>query len=256
MEFASNSNYNALQAQLSKRLAKGLTFHLSYTWSKVLDVDDAPQSPVNPVLNYNSRNYGPAGFDRRQNLAINYVYSLPQVSKFWSNRFSRIAADGWEVSGMASFLSGAPTPIGYTFVTATDVTGASGVGIDSRVDLVCNPNLSASEKTFSRAFNTSCEQAPTRAGVGIGNASKFPFVGPGAENLDISLFKNFVLGKNEGRRLQFRLETYNALNHTQFTSVDSNARFDSSGRQVNQQFGQYTAAAPARRVVLGLKLYF
>jgi hypothetical protein len=92
--------------------------------------------------------------------------------------------------------------------------------------------------------------------VGIGNASKFPFVGPGVENLDISLFKNFVLGKNEGRRLQFRLETYNALNHTQFTSVDSNARFDSSGRQVNQQFGQYTAAAPARRVVLGLKLYF
>jgi hypothetical protein len=76
------------------------------------------------------------------------------------------------------------------------------------------------------------------------------------ENFDVSLFKNFRLGANESRRLQFRLETYNALNHAQFTSVDSAARFDATGKQVNQEFGQYIASGPARRVVLGLKLYF
>lgn len=74
--------------------------------------------------------------------------------------------------------------------------------------------------------------------------------------MDISLFKNFQLGNNEARRLQFRLESYNTFNHTQFTAIDAAARFDASGRQVNNEFGQYTAAAPSRRLVLGLKLYF
>ena len=254
MEFASNSNYNALQTQVTRRLSSRLTFHLSYTWSKVLDVADTPTSPVNPVLNYNSRNYGPASFDRRQNLAINYVYALPSGSKYWNNRFSRQALDGWELSSILSFVSGAPMPINYTFVTATDVTGASGVGIDSRVDLSCNPNLSSGDRTIYRAFNTSCVHPPTRAELGIGNAPKYPIVGPGVNNFDVSLFKNFRFG--ETRRAQFRLETYNTFNHPQFTALDNNARFDANGNQVNQQLGQYTAAAPARRVVLGLKLYF
>jgi hypothetical protein len=122
------------------------------------------------------------------------------------------------------------------------------------VDLTCNPNLSRAEKTFSRAFNTSCAAPPTRAGLGIGGASKFPFTGPGVNNFDISLFKNFRFG--ETRRAQLRIETYNTFNHSQFTAIDINARFDTAARQVNQQFGQYTAAAPARRVVLGLKIYF
>jgi len=164
--------------------------------------------------------------------------------------------DDWQLSGIVSFISGAPTPINYTIVTATDLTGAAGIGIDSRVDLTCNPNLPRGDRTFSRALNTSCVEAPTRAGLGIGNASKFPFVGPGVENFDISLFKTFRIYGSEARRVQFRFETYNSLNHAQFTAVDNNARFDSRGEQVNQQFGQYTAAAPARRLVLGLKLYF
>jgi hypothetical protein len=256
MEFTSNSNYNALQAQLRKRLSARMTFSLAYTWSKVLDVADAPTSFVNPVLDFNSRNYGPALFDRRHNVATNFVYSLPSFSKYWDNRFSRQALNGWELSGIASFISGAPTPVNYTFVTATDITGASGIGIDSRVDLSCDPNLSRGERTFSHTINTSCVHPPTAGELGIGNASKYPFVGPGVEDFDISLFKNFRLGGNEARRLQFRLETYNTLNHTQFTAVDNNARFDSTGKQVNQAFSQYTSAAPSRRLVLGVKFYF
>jgi hypothetical protein len=256
MEFDSNSHYNGLQTQLRKRLAHGLTFSLAYTWSKVLDVADTWTSPVNPVLNYNSRNYGPAGFDRRQNMSISFVYSLPSVGVFGNSKFAKMALNGWEVSGIASFISGAPTAIAYTFVTATDITGANGVGVDSRVDLSCNPNLGFGNTSFYQAFNTSCVHPPTKAELGIGNASKYPFVGPGVENFDTSLFKNFPLGSNESRRLQFRVETYNTLNHAQFTGVDTNARFDSNGNQVSKTFGSYNAAAPSRRLVLGLKIYF
>jgi hypothetical protein len=256
MEFGSNSNYNALQAQLSKRFSSSFTFNLAYTWSKVLDVADTGTSAVNPVIDFNSRNYGPAAFDRRQNLAINFVYALPALGKRWNNAISRQTLSGWEVSGIASFINGAPTAINYTFVTATDVTGASGIGVDSRVDLSCNPNLALGDKSFSRALNTSCVHPPTVGELGIGNASKYPFVGPGVNNFDLSLFKNFRIGKSEAQRMQIRLETYNAFNHAQFTALDNNARFDSRGNQVNQAFGSYTAAAPSRRVALGVKLYF
>jgi hypothetical protein len=256
MEFASNSNYNALQARVSKRFSSSLSFNLSYTWSKVLDVADTPTSAVNPVIDFNSRNYGPAAFDRRHNLTFNFVYVLPAVARYWNNAISRQVLNGWEVSGIVSFINGAPTPINYTFVTATDVTGASGIGVDSRVDLSCNPNLALGDKSFSRALNTSCVHPPTIGELGIGNASKYPFVGPGVNNFDLSLFKNFRLGRNESQRMQFRLETYNAFNHAQFTALDNNARFDSLGNQVNQAFGTYTATAPSRRVALGLKIYF
>jgi hypothetical protein len=256
MEFASNSNYHAMQLQLSKRFSSRLTFNVSYTWSKVLNVADTGTSAVNPVLDFNSRNYGPAAFDRRQNAAVNFVYFLPRISRYWNNAFSRQAFDGWEISSIAAFISGPPTALNYSLVNAVDLTGAAGVGIDSRVDLSCDPNLARGDRTFSQAFNTSCVHAPTAAGLGIGNASRLPFVGPGVENIDISIFKNFRIGANESHRLQFRFETYNTFNHAQFTAVDNNGRFDARGVQVNQQFGQYTAAAPARRVAIGLKLYF
>ncbi len=256
MEFASNSNYNALQTRLNRRFSSELALSIAYTWSKVLNVADTPLSPVNPVVDFRMRNYGIAGFDRRHNLTTSFVYALPSPGKRWNNALVRRTMDKWQVSGIASFISGAPTPINYTFVTATDVTGASGIGVDSRVNLSCDPNLPRGDRSFNRAFDTSCIYPPGRAELGFGNASKYPFVGPGIENFDISLFKDFQIGGDEARRLQFRLETYNTFNHPQFTGVENNARFDSSGNQVNKALGQYIAASPARRLVLGLKLYF
>jgi hypothetical protein len=255
MEFASSSNYNALQAWLSRRFSSKLTYSVAYTWSKVLDVADTPLSPVNPVIDFKTRNYGPAGFNRAQNLSVSFVYQVPHIGKSWQNALARMALDGWQVSGIASFISGAPTAINYSFVTATDITGASGIGVDSRVDLSCNPNLGHGNTSFDRAFDTSCIHPPTKAELGIGNASKYPFIGPGVENVDLSVFKDFNLN-SEVRRLQFHFESYNSFNHAQFTGVDNNARFDSAGNQVNKSLGQYITAAPARRLVLGLKFYF
>jgi Carboxypeptidase regulatory-like domain len=252
-EFASNSNFNALEVQLNRRLSRKLTFGLNYTWSKVLDVADTPLSTVNPGLDYRKYDYGVASFDRRQKLTVNFVYGLPQASHYWNNALARRALDGWEVSSILTFITGPPAPINYAFVTATDVTGASGVGIETRVNLSCNPNSGATGDT---QFNTSCAQAPTKAQFGIGGASRFPITGPGVENVDLSLYKNLPFGASETRRLQFRLETFNTLNHAQFTTFDNTARFDASGSQTNLSLGHFTAAAPARRIAVGLKLYF
>lgn len=253
MEFASSSNYNALQAQLSRRLSRSLNFGMNYTWSKVLDVADTPLSTVNPDLNYRQYDYGPASFDRRQKLTINLVYALPRASQHWNNLLTRTVLDGWEASTILTFITGPPMPINYTFVTATDITGASGVGVETRVNLSCDPTQGAAPGV---QFNVACVQQPTRAQFGVGGASKYPITGPGVDNVDLSLYKTVRLGHVEARRLQFRLESFNTLNHTQFTTIDNNARFDAGGNQVNQSLGHFTAAAPARRIALGVKLYF
>jgi hypothetical protein len=262
LEFSSNSNYHSLQVQANRRVTTSLAFGLSYTWSKAMDLVDGNGNNVNPFIDPHIRNYGKAGFDRTHNLTINYVYRLPGLSKYWDNGFTRQAFDGWELTGITSFISGAPLGIGYSTVQGTDLAGASGSGVDSRVVLVGNPVLPSGDRTFTRFFNTSVVQAPTKANLGIGNAPKDPIRGPGTNNWDISIFKNFNLAPEGRVRLQYRLELYNAFNHTQFTGVDTTGRFDltkqpgDAGYQVNGTFGQYTAAANARRIVMGLKLNF
>jgi len=62
-----------------------------------------------------------------------------------------------------------------------------------------------------------------------------------------------MLSRDGNHRLQFRFESYNALNHTQFSAEDTAARFDAQGNNVNGRFGRYTAARDARRVQAGLK---
>jgi hypothetical protein len=257
LEFASSSNYHSMQTRVDRRLSRSFTFGLSWTWSKALDLVDGANSYVNPFLDYRMRNYGKAGFDRTHSFTLNYVYRLPQFSRLWNNGFSRKAFDGWELSGITRFQSGAPLGFSYTTVAGTDLTGTSGVaGVDSRVVLIGNPNLSRGERTIYRAFRTEVVKPPDRETFGIGNAPKDPIRGPGVNNWDISLFKNTAVTHDGKHRLQFRFEMYNAFNHTQFSAEDTAARFDPQSNNVNGRFGQYTAARDARRIQAGLKYMF
>jgi hypothetical protein len=256
LEFAGIGNYNALQVQLTKRFSRNLTFHVSYAWSKALDLVDGIGNAVNPVLDYRSRNYGPAGFDRTHVMTIDYTYNLPSVSKYWNNPVARVGLDGWELSGVSNFQTGAPVGLGYSLTYSADLTGGTGgSAMDSRSVLVADPNAPAPDGQW---FNVDAVKAPLPGYSvnGIGNASKAPIYGPGLNNWDISLFKNFQLGSNEARRLQFRFETYNTFNHTQFTNIDTGAKFNQNNVQTNTNYGRFTTAALARRLVLGLKLYF
>ncbi len=128
--------------------------------------------------------------------------------------------------------------------------------MDSRVILASNPNLSRGDRTIEHAFNTDAVRPPLTSNFGIGNSPKDPIRGPGRNKWNISLFKNIPLGKSETRRAQLRFETYNTFNHTQFSAVDTAARFDTAGRQINSDFGWYSGAAAARIMQLGLKIYY
>jgi len=255
IEFSSNSNYHSLQTQVNRRFTDSLTFGVSWTWSKSMDLSST-DSVLNPFLDPRMRHYGKSTFDRTHNFVFNYNYFLPKVSESWNNFFTRWVMDDWAVSGLTTFMSGAPSGISYSLVQAVDLTGASGAGIDSRVVLTGNPNLPKGERTFDRHFRTDVVQAPTRDDFGIGNAPKDAIRGPGINNWDISIIKDIPFGTDSRRNAQFRFEMYNAFNHTQFSGVDVGARFDALGNQVNSRFGQYTSARAARRIQLGLKLNF
>lgn len=146
--------------------------------------------------------------------------------------------------------------IGYSLVSGADLVGGGGAGVDSRVVLTGNPNLPKSERTVNRHFNTDVVRPPTREDFGIGNAPKDPIRGPGTNLWDVSFYKNIPFSQNEARRLQLRFEFYNFFNHTNSSAVDTSARFDAAGKQVNGTFGQYTNTLDARRIVLGAKVYF
>jgi hypothetical protein len=88
-----------------------------------------------------------------------------------------------------------------------------------------------------------------------GNAPLRPYRGPGVNNLDLNLMKNFPLG-SEARHLQFLAEFNNAFNHTQYQSVNGTANFNPAGQQVNALFGLVTAARAPRVIQLAIRLMF
>ncbi len=66
--------------------------------------------------------------------------------------------------------------------------------------------------------------------------------------------KNFPI--REPLKLQFRAEMYNAFNHTQFSGVDSTARFDANGNQVNANLGKLTSVRTPRQMQMALRFTF
>jgi hypothetical protein len=148
----------------------------------------------------------------------------------------------------------------YSYSPTQDITGSTDSG---RPILIGNPVLPKDQRSINAAFNKAAFIAPPPSLCEVGNApficwgntAKYNFRGPGINNWDMSLFKNmpFIEGK---LRAQLRVEAYNLFNHTQFTTVDTAARFDPTGAQTNGTFGQYTAAANPRQLQLALRLSF
>jgi hypothetical protein len=119
--------------------------------------------------------------------------------------------------------------------------------------MVPNVDPNSGPKTFEKWFNTDAFAMPARGT--FGNAPLFPFRGPGINNVDVALMKRIPLG-NGSRNFRIRIEAYNVLNHTQFNGINTAARFDAAGNQINSQFGQATSALQPRVIQLGGTLTF
>lgn len=241
-ENASNFNYNSLQAALRLENKHGLTAQFAYTWSHQIDLETDDLTGVsNPFdLKYDRAS---GGYDRRNIFTANYVYNLPFFSH--GNMWQHSALGGWVFSGVTTMENGLPQNVTY----GTDTLGLGG-GTTNRPNLV---GKVGGPKTRAEWFNTGAFSAPIApwnggSNNGFGTAGRNAVVGPGLNNWNLSLFKSFALTHSEATRLEFRVESYNTFNHTQFNGLDLGF--------TDGNFGQVTSANDPRVLQFGGKFLF
>jgi hypothetical protein len=148
---------------------------------------------------------------------------------------------GWQLNGITTFSSGNPFSVQVVGVDRTN-TGVFGGG-SQRANQVSS-DTTLSNPTVQRWFNTAAfVPAPLNT---FGNTGRNILVGPGTNNFDFSILKDFVF--TETMKLQFRTEIFNIFNHAQFLQPNSDP--------TSPAFGQITAARPAREIQFGLKFIF
>jgi hypothetical protein len=238
-----NGHYNALQVDLNSQIARDLQVRAYYTFSRTIDPTTAGNgggdlgNVSNPYLGWRYDN-GPSGYDRTNLAAINFIYDIP-VFRNNSSRLVKSTLGGWQISGIVTAASGLPLNIGLS-------GNQSGNGLPNATN---RPNLTGSVSyphTVAQWFDTTAFTAPA---VGaFGTLGHNALRGPGFDNWNLSLFKSFLLSESRGSKLEFRVESFNTWNHTQFQNVSTNLG--------DSKFGQLTSAADPRIFQLGAKIYF
>jgi carboxypeptidase family protein len=248
------SNYNSLQAQITRRYTKGFQYGLAYTYSKSFDYANDDASDVFFNRPYKDFNYAPSDFDQTHILTINYIYDIPNLSRKLNNGFVKAIFDQWQLTGTTSYASGKPKNISVTYNGGvTDITGGQD---NARPNTICDPmrNISGSDPTGTPyVVNVTCFARPTQLGD-IGNTPRNSLRMPSIFNNDIALFKNIPMG--ESRALQLRWEVYNVFNHTNFKDIDAGLVFDAAGNQTNTRFGAPIAARTPRVMQAAIRFSF
>jgi hypothetical protein len=247
---AGGSHYNALDVNYTHRVSQGLTLLASYTFSKFVDNVGGPENWASASSNFseNIRNvYNLAAeksvdaTDTPHSFVLSYVYELPvgRGKKFGSgaNGVVNTIIGGWQTSGTLTLKEGFPLTIG------SSGNGLNYFGAGQHVDVVGNYHIANPSRT--EWFNTS---AFAVAGPwSLGNAPRYfsDLRAPGYKNFDISIQKYFPI--QERFRFQFRLDMFNAFNHTNYYSPNT---------AMGPGFGTITSAWTPRQMQAALKFYW
>lgn len=225
-------------------------FNNQRTWQgNVGNLAFNPPTISYPTEYYGNITYGPSGTDRRNRLVINGLWDMPKASRVWNNWGSRTILDGWQFSGIATFSTGSPQRVGMSTTNGENITGG-GDGATVTVNGIAQ--LPRGSRTFNRAFNTSVYSLTPIGSVGNGWTTQF--YGPGINDIDAALIKDIQV---ERLNFQLRGEAYNALNHTQFSGVNTSALFNpTTGAQVDTAFGQYNGARSPRTMQVSARISF
>jgi outer membrane receptor protein involved in Fe transport len=254
-----NSIYHAMQWRVDRRFARGFQVTASYTWSKNLDSTSEGVGTANmqaqslgggrtsvPVAQGGLRlDRARSDFDRAHNFTLTYVWEIPGPGRsFWKH-----ALGGWSLAGITSFQSGAP----FTVANGSDRNN-DGLANNDRPD-ISNPNAPINSRAVRASGSQSCatttgyrnpdtDVCVTPAdvhwieGIKLPNAStagRNTLVAGGISNFEAALTKSFRIG--EQRKLDFRWEALNALNHPQFTQVPERSVLGGSpSRFLNRDF--------------------
>lgn len=260
-----DSEYDAFQATL-RQTTGPLTIGVAYTWSHSLD-DSSDRSSANFAnsLDIHS-NHASSDFDQRHLLNVNYIYDLPLLkllqgfthlvgeaddapnSAAWNpSPAFKTWVGGWQLSGITTFQTG--TPFSVVNGGSANGTGAAdnagvgnGLGIGSYADVVGNaktgkPYVAPNGNNVGPLLlNPGAFTAPR--GLTFGNSGRNFLNNPSRVNFNMSLFKHFKPFR-ERLDVEFRAETFNIFNHTQFRITDP-ANPGNTGNNVINCYGTQT----------------
>jgi hypothetical protein len=220
------SNYHSLQTFFQSRFHNNSTVQVAYTWSKLISDTQLIDTPNNNVDFYNPRaNRGPDILNRPHILSANWIYNLPALQN--QSAPVRNTLGSWELTSIISIASGPSMTgiMGGVPIGDLSATGGGGNQVPMRVKGEgCRANTSDSRQWFN----------PNRYTLNgfqigkIGNSGYGSCLGPGSNDVDFSLRKNFKI--TERVKMQFSLDFFNLFNHPQYKS-------DSIGNNNNGQFG-------------------
>jgi hypothetical protein len=242
------SDYHALNATLTHR-GRGLLGSIAYTWAKSTDSKSAAAGLGRQAetagwqgfLNNHDvqRDHGLSGFDVAHRVVASFVWNLPfgKGERFGGDAsgVKNALIGGWQMNGIYLWQGGFPITI-----VAADRGGVLDTFGTNRADIV--GDIHSGGGTVEQWFNKAAFAQPALGS--FGNSGRSILRGPGINNLDLGIFKNFYLPKNA--TLQLRVEAFNAFNHPQFLDVSTNIS--------SANFGVVTSARPGRIVQLGAKL--
>jgi hypothetical protein len=246
-----NSNYNALQLELIRRLSRRLQFRGNYTWAKNLDMNSAltiaqAQNQPQMVMDRNDlhRDWGPSALTPTSQGSISAHYEFPSSGP--SIPGLRTLLGGWQLNGITTLLSGFP----FTPQIGANRSGDGNTRNPDRPNLNPSFNGPALLRKQTQWFDPGAFTLPTvRTWGSLGRGT---LRGPGLETVDLSLMKNTSLTERVG--LQFRVEFFNALNHTNL-GVPNPIVF--TGTSVSPSAGLITTTAtPSRQVQFGVKVIY
>lgn len=249
---AAASIYHSLQASMEKRLSRGVSAGVHYTWSSFIDSASEIFNPSSGEVAVSQDSFNRSSdrarstYDRPHRLTGNFVYEFPwfQDQQGWKGH----VLGGWQVNGFFTFQSGAP----FTVLNGSDPAGALS-GINSLVGDAIRPNLNTNLALggmtipeLLAAGGASLFQRITAA-QRVGNAGRNILRADGINNVDVGIFKNTRIGENQ--RIQFRAEFNNATNTRDFGIPE--------GRVNSSAFlNQWATSGGNRRIVLGLRYIF
>ncbi len=236
--------YNGASISVQKRFSKGLSFNANYTFSRTLDLieNDLFTSFLNPRRPFNHldifANKGLSGLNHTHKFALSWLWEVPSPDS--GNSWIDKVAGGWQVNG--SFVAESGQPV--TVISRRDLNGdgdtagdtaflnPNGIpGTGTDVNFLCRNGGT----TFISATAGGCNpevsdpsafivgyvaQDPTaqfiRGAEGAeANVGRNTVESAGINVWNLSFFKNVNL-PGEGRKLQFRMEMWNAFNHASF----------------------------------------
>ncbi len=247
------TNYHSLQVAVNRPFKNGVLLKGAYTLSRAKnETDDDGWAGLNwNAPSQLSRNYALAGYDRPHVFQMAFVYELPyKTTTSGGSRVAKAVLGDWQLNGIYSAYSGTP------FTITASGADVNMPGSTQTANLNGSYTVLDKHGDAGTYFDTSVFSQPR--GVTFGNTGRNQFRGPGAWNLDFSLFRAFpIMGGT--KRIEFRSEFFNLLNHPNWGNpADENLNVNSAsfGQTYTVGTGARDAGTGERQIRFGLRFQF